>query len=128
MAEASGHISEHVNVINVIYDVNSISYTATNIHPKAGILGMLLKVINVFRSENLALFIVSSINSTRKNTENRSFETRWKVEIQGSNSLKSLKEKKRKGVQYKKLIDASCESNLIVLLKNFSYQKSVLLL
>ena len=35
MAEVSGHISEHVNLINAFHDVDL--YTVTNIHPKAGI-------------------------------------------------------------------------------------------
>ena len=33
-----GHISEHVNVINVFHDVNSILSTVTNSYPKTGIL------------------------------------------------------------------------------------------
>ena len=37
MAEVSKHIIKHVNVINVLHDVNSILYTVTNIHPKAEI-------------------------------------------------------------------------------------------
>ena len=43
MAEVSGHISEHVNVINVFHAVISILYTLSNIHPKTEIL---LKVRN----------------------------------------------------------------------------------
>ena len=42
MAEVSEHISEHVNVINIFRDANSILHKITNIHPKVGIL---LKVI-----------------------------------------------------------------------------------
>ena len=38
MAELSRHISEHVNVINVFHDVNSILYTVTNTHPDTGII------------------------------------------------------------------------------------------
>ena len=73
MAEVSGHISEHVNVINIFRDANFILHKLTNIHPKVGIL---LKVINVFHSENKALFKVTSIHSTQKSTKNRNSETR----------------------------------------------------
>ena len=38
--------SEHVNVINVCQDVNSILYTVTNVHPKAA--GILLKSLMFF--------------------------------------------------------------------------------
>ena len=38
MAELSRHISEHLNVINVFHDVNSILYTVTNTHPDTGII------------------------------------------------------------------------------------------
>ena len=51
-------------------DVNSISYSVTNFLPKAGIL---LKLINVFCSENLALLTVTEI------TKSRNSETSWKV-------------------------------------------------
>ena len=50
MAEVSRHVSEYVYVINGFHDVNSTLYIITKIHPKAGIL---LKVVNVFRSETL---------------------------------------------------------------------------
>ena len=50
--------------INVFLDANSILYTVTKIDLKAGIS---LKLINVFRSKNLALFTVTSILSIRKN-------------------------------------------------------------
>ena len=63
MAEVSGYISEHVNVIDVFLDVNSILYTVTNIHPKAGIS---LKLIDVFHSENFALFTVTNIHKKYK--------------------------------------------------------------
>ena len=61
-------------------------YTVTNIHTKAGIL---LKVFNVFRCENLALFTVTSIHSVRKSTKNpKNTEARRKatarVERQGN--------------------------------------------
>ena len=41
--------------------------------------GILLKVINVFRSENLALFTVTSSHCIRKSTKknNRNSETKW---------------------------------------------------
>lgn len=43
----------------VFHYVNSVLYTVTNIHPKARIL---LKAINVFSSENFALFMVTGIH------------------------------------------------------------------
>ena len=66
--------SEHVNAINLFHDVNSTLYTVTNIHSKAR-LGF-TKVINVFRSENLALFMVASIYIIGKSTKNRKSKTR----------------------------------------------------
>ena len=57
MAEISVRTSERVNVTNILLDVNSILYT---VHPMARIL---LKVINVFCGENLAVFTVTSIHS-----------------------------------------------------------------
>ena len=48
----------------------------------------LVNVINVFRSEKIALFMVSNSNSTRKRTKNSNSETRWKAEIEGSNRSK----------------------------------------
>ena len=60
MAKASGHISEHVHVINVFHYVNSILYTVPRI---------LLKVSNVFLRENLPLFTVNSIHSIQKKKE-----------------------------------------------------------
>ena len=42
----SAYKSEHVNVINVCQDVNSILYTVTNVHPKAA--GILLKSLMFF--------------------------------------------------------------------------------
>ena len=59
MAEVSGHIL-------FCHDINSVLYTVTNIYPKAGIL---LKVITVFCSENLALFMVTSIHITQKDKQ-----------------------------------------------------------
>ena len=47
MAEMSGSVGEQVNIIVFDY-VNSILYTANNIHTKVG---MLLKVFNIFCSE-----------------------------------------------------------------------------
>ena len=39
---------------------------------------ILLKVVNVFRSENLALFVATSIHSIRKSTKKkRNSQTRW---------------------------------------------------
>ena len=60
IAEVSRHTSDHVNVINIFYDITSI------LHRAHGILGVLLKTINVFCGENLALFTVISIHNTRK--------------------------------------------------------------
>ena len=37
MVEMSGHRSEHVTIINVFYDVNSILYMVTNIYSTVGI-------------------------------------------------------------------------------------------
>ena len=61
---------------DVFHDLNSILYTVSNIHPKAGVS---LKVGNVFLSENLALFSVSRIFSIWKSTKNRNSEIRWKT-------------------------------------------------
>ena len=57
MAEVNGHISEHVKLSIFYHDVNSILRTMTNIHPKTDIL---LKFSNIFRSENLVLFKVTT--------------------------------------------------------------------
>ena len=38
MAEVSEHVSEYMNIINVFYNVNSILYLVTNIHPRVAIL------------------------------------------------------------------------------------------
>ena len=51
---------KHVNAIINFHDANSFLHTLTNIYPKPGIL---LKVITVFRSENLALYKLTSIHS-----------------------------------------------------------------
>ena len=58
MAEVRRHTSEHV-----FHDAHSVLYT---VHPMAEIL---LKVANVFRSENLALFTVTSIRCIQKSTK-----------------------------------------------------------
>ena len=111
MAEVSGYVSELVNAMNVLHNENSILYTATNIYHKAGIL---MKVSNVFRSENLALFTVTSIYSIWKSTKTETSKQDGRQQkIQGSNRSKDRaiqlinKEiwRKRKGIQYKKLID-----------------------
>ena len=68
--------SEHVKAINFFHDVNSL-HTVTNIHPK--ISSRFTKVINVFRSENLALFTVASIHKIQKVKKNGNSETRWKL-------------------------------------------------
>ena len=70
MAKASGHISKHVNVINVFHYVNSILYTVPRI---------LLKVSNVFLRENLPLFTVTSIHRIQKKKKNRNPETKRKA-------------------------------------------------
>ena len=108
LAEVSGHLSEHVNIINVFPDVNSILCTVTNIYPKARIL---LKFFNVFLSENAALFMEMSISSIRKFTKTTPTQDGRQKKTQGQNTKKSswyikmFKKKKRKGVQYKKLVD-----------------------
>ena len=61
------HISEHVN-IKVFHDANSILYTVTDIYLKAEIL---LEAINVFRSEKLALFTLTSIYSIGCNIDSQ---------------------------------------------------------
>ena len=61
IAEVSRHTSDHVNVINIFYDINSI------LHRAHGILGVLLKTINVFCGENLALLTVISILKKLRN-------------------------------------------------------------
>ena len=78
MAEVIRHINEHVNVIDVFHDVNSILHTVTNIHTKARIL---LKVFNLFHSDNFALFKVTSIHSVRKSTRKtkKPYKTRRKT-------------------------------------------------
>ena len=79
MVEVSGHENEHLNSIDVFHDVNSILHTVTNIHIKAGIL---LKVFNLFCSENFALFKVTSIHSIRKSAKRNQknpFKTRRKT-------------------------------------------------
>ena len=90
MAEVSGHISEHVMLSIFCNDINSILYTVTNIHPKNRIL---LKFSNMFCSENLALFKVTSIHSTRKCMKNRNSETQWKKAMENSR-LEQIKRQK----------------------------------
>ena len=57
----------------VFHYVNSVLYMVTNIYSKAAIL---LKLITIFGSENLALFTVTTILSTRKSRKKRNSETR----------------------------------------------------
>ena len=64
MSEVSRDISEHVNVINVFHDINSTSMKNGNQNLLWG--NILLKVINVFRGENLTLFTVTTIHSIQK--------------------------------------------------------------
>ena len=77
-AEVSGYTSDLGNVTNVFcfHDLNLLLYTVSNIQSKAGVL---LKVGNVFRCENLALFTVTSIHSIRKSAQNRSSNKKKKV-------------------------------------------------
>ena len=80
MAKASGHISKHVNVINVFHYVNSILYTVPRI---------LLKVSNVFLRENLPLFTVTSIHSIQKKKKTETPKQSGRQQkIQGSNRSK----------------------------------------
>ena len=80
MAKASGHISKHVNVINVFHYVNSILYTVPRI---------LLKVSNVFLRENSPLFTETSINSTQKKKKTETPKQSGRQQkIQGSNRSK----------------------------------------
>ena len=53
----------------------------------------LSKVINVFRSENIALFTVTSFQIIRKNRKNRNSETKCEKQLknQGSNRSKNRK-------------------------------------
>ena len=81
MAEVIGHINEHVNVIDVFHDVNSILHTVTNIHTKARIL---LKVFNLFHSDNFALFKVTSIHSVRKSTRKTRRKTKENARLKQS--------------------------------------------
>ena len=73
MAEVSRYINDHEYVINDFHDVNSNFYTVTNIYPQVEIF---LKGINVFRSENVCLFTVTSIHNIQKSTKNRNSKTR----------------------------------------------------
>ena len=69
MAKVSEHTNEHVNVLNVFYDLKS--YTRRTPSRE------FTKLINVFRGENLTLFTVTSIRNIRKGAKNRNSETRW---------------------------------------------------
>ena len=84
IAEVGGHTSEH----DAFHDVNSILYTA---YPLAGIL---LKVIKVFCSENLAVFTVISIHCIRKSTKNRNSDPKWKATE--NSRLKQVKRRLKK--------------------------------
>lgn len=90
MVKISGHISERVNVIYVIYNRNSILCMVTNIYPKTEIL---LKNIDAFRSERLALFTVPCILNNQKDTKKK--------------ALKRMKGKNLKA-QASKQTEASC--------------------
>ena len=86
MAEVRRHTNEYV-----FHHPHSVLYTAT---PMAKIL---LKVTNVVRSENLALFTVTSIHCIRKSTKNKlrnwmksKMESNIKFKVQtGQNTEKS---------------------------------------
>ena len=56
--------------------------------------GVLLKVINVFCSENLALFMVTSIYRIRKSTKRRNSKTGWNPKWKATENSK-LKQVKR---------------------------------
>ena len=59
----------------VFYNENSVLHSVTNVYSKAGVL---LKVITVFRSENLALFMVISIYSIIKaQTGQKTMKSSW---------------------------------------------------
>ena len=90
VAEKSGLINNLVNVIIVFHDVRSVFYTVTIIQPKAG---MLRKVVTVSQRENLALFTVTSIHSTRKSKKQKLKQNKMKSgrrckAAQGSNRSK----------------------------------------
>ena len=87
-AEVSGHASEHVNIIHVFHDINSILYTITNIPSNAGIL---LKVSHVFRSGNLPFFTLTSIHSIRKSTEKKK---KFQNKVEGKRKLKTQTDQK----------------------------------
>ena len=106
MAKVSGHISEHVNAINVFDYVNSVLYTVPRI---------LLKDSNVFLRENLPLFTVTSIHNIQKNKTETPKQSGRQQKIQGSNRSKdreielinkTFEEKNRCSIQ-KKLIDTT---------------------
>ena len=82
MAEVRRHTNEYV-----FHGANSVLYTT---HPMAEIL---LKVTNVFRSENLALLTVTSIHYIRKSTKKEApkldeIQNGKKHKIQGSHRSK----------------------------------------
>ena len=61
MVEGSGHISECTNVINMFHGVNIILYMVTSIGtPRPG---FYQNAINMFCSESLALFTLTSIHN-----------------------------------------------------------------
>ena len=99
MAEIIGHMSEQVSVIIVFHNVNSISYTVTNIYPNAWIL---LKVSYLSLVETV-LFTVTSMRSIqksmKKNPEN-SKKIKDNRKIQGSSRSKDreIKLKKKKEI------------------------------
>ena len=64
-------LNEHGNVINRFYDVDSALYMVTTVHLKGS---SLLKVINVFHSVNLTLFLKRTRNSQKPGNN-----IRWKM-------------------------------------------------
>ena len=57
------------------------------------------KTINVFRSENLALFTVASIYRIRNSKISRNFETRWKVTEDSRLQLQGSSRSKDRGIE-----------------------------
>ena len=69
--------SEYVNTINVfIIETKPYTPQPTN-PPRQG--RNFTKVINVFCSEDLPLFVITCTHIIQKSTENRNSERRWKV-------------------------------------------------
>ena len=59
----------------VVYNVNSVLHSVINVYSKARVL---LKVVTVFRNENLALFMVISIYSIIKaQTGQKTMKSSW---------------------------------------------------